>query len=901
MPAVWRERDLRRGLLEDGGAELQEMARGGTGANAIHAAIACARIAAREGDWQTAHGWLEGLDPSRDLIGLGGQADPVLLGIEAAIEARVFMRAQACLVAARRAFGALPDIALAEANMIAARGGTETEWGKPLARVFRRGGLVGVALAGSEHKPKPEPAFDRLRPIKAPRPCGQGGPLVSVIVPARDAAATIATALNSLTAQSWQSLEILVVDNGSRDDTANVVASCAARDPRIRLLDGAAEPGAYAARNIGMQNASGAFLSVLDADDWAHPQRIAEQVGLLLTQPDAVACIADWVRTTPDMRFARWWQDDGYVHPDLSSLMIRAEVLTRLGFWDRVRAGADSEYFDRIEAMFGAAAILRCQPRRPLGFGRLHPASLTQSTETRIDSLIHGARRSYVQQARRWHRSVTEGAERKESTGTAALPLPARPERRPFPVPAALALDPSDPDAAIGDDLASAGIYDDDWYLRSYPDLREHDTDGLEHYLTKGAAEGRDPGPYFSTSGYAMAQGIAPQEAAQHYLSLGRAAGLPPLPVWTGARPAAKPGRHVMVFGHQAGPALFGAERCLLSTLDRALEAGLTPTVVLPRLLDEGYLAALLERSAAVHVLPYGWRFGGVAPDARTLNRLSRLIRDSGAVEVHQNTCVLDAPLRAARLAGVPSVLHVHELPQTDPRLCADLGQSAASLRDTLLAEADRFVVPSEAVKDWLGAPQERCLILPNRADLGLFDLPIAPDNPPRVALIGSMTRRKGVQDMLAVARRLAQNGPAAEFRFIGPESSDLNRLGPLPANLRHMGYAPSPRDALLQADIVLSLSHVAESFGMSVLEALSAGRPVVCYDHGHPPKLLGAPGPDGQRPGGIVVSRGAPEAVADALRAWLSDPAALRAASVRARDHAKAMARDEPQGVFRA
>lgn len=884
IPAVWCERDLRLGLIENGPELLQAMAQNSKTANGVYASIACARLEARQGNWRAAHDWLAGLDPRSDIIGLQGRLDTALLAVHAAIQVGDPVAADRILGAARHAFGKHNDITIAQANLVAAQQGLNDKWVRILSGILRRANLSGIDLT-----PGTEPAFDRLQGAgDRLRPLRQG-PLVSVIVPARNAAGTIATALDSLTGQSWKQLEILVVDNGSRDDTARIVLDRASVDSRIRLIDGSAQPGAYPARNIGMQEARGDFLTVLDADDWCHPERIACQLQSLQGDSTAMACLTDWVRATPDVHFVFWWGESTYIHPDISSLMIRKSVLDRLGFWDRVKGGADTEYLERIQAVCGPGSVLRCKPGVPMSLGRIHSGSLTQATETNIESLFSGPRRTYLRQARHWHRGDL----------SAVLPLPPKPQSRPFPAPASLALAPPDPDPKMAPGLEQAGIYDDDWYMRSYPDLRDKDIDGLTHYLSQGASEGRDPGPDFSTSGYALAHGVALKEAAHHYLSTGKAKGLDPVPFWAGDLPAPAQGSHVLVFGHRAGAHLFGAERCLLTTLDRAAEAGLTPSVVLPHLMNASYLMELRKRSARVHVVPFSWRFGKVPCDPRTLDRLVRLIRESEAREVHQNTCVLNAPLHAARIAGVPTVLHLHELPASDLRLCADLGQSPDELRHELLREAERFVVPSRQTGEWLNAHADKTIVMPNRVDPNLFKLPFTPGRPPRVAMIGSLTRQKGLKDVLTVAQLVMRMGLLADFRLIGPHSPDLDQLGALPANMRHMGYAQSPPEALEQADIVLSLSHVAETFGMSVLEALAAGRPVVCYDRGHPPDLLGGPDASGQRPGGHVVPVDQPSAVAEVLRVWLSKPATLQAASDRARKHAQNRQVTEPSGLF--
>jgi len=896
MTAIWRERDLRWNFLEDGAGALEALAAHGPAPDRVWAALACARDAARRGDWGAAHGWLRPLDEQRDLIAGFCLPDHATLAIEAALMAGDLARAQVIWRAARRAFGALPDLQLAGANIHAAlarsTGATNNQHGRSwrwsLARLYARARLSGVAVSDPDTGTGRLPAFDRLRPAWGGGAWGGGvrraGPLVSIIMPARDAGATIETALQSLRNQSWGNIEILVIDNGSRDATADITRRLGASDPRIRLLTGPAEPGAYPARNIGLAAARGAFITVLDGDDWAHPARIARQVRALLRQPSRAASVSHWVRTTPDLRFTRWWGEAGLIHPNISSLMIRAELRDRLGYWDRARAGADSEYYHRIEAVCGARAIALVCPDVPLSFGRISPRSLTQSVQTNISSQHYGPRRSYVMAACDWHRRMQAQGE---------LPLAQIPERRPFDIPPALALSDAPAAPHTGDWLRRSRLFDDRWYMQTYPDLRVHNVDGASHYLEHGAAEGRDPGPGFSTSGYGMARAIAAgatrdpdtadtsESSLAHYLREGAARGLDPLPVFAGALPPPAPARHLLFFGHQARTRIFGAERSLLDMLDRARAAGFTASVVVPQILSASYLAELKARSFQVHVLPYGWLFGGVAPHPDTVARLAGLIRQSGAIEVHQNTLVLDAPLRAARVAGVPCVVHARELPGEDPQLCLDLGLTADELRRHMLGLATRFVANSRAVARWLDVAPDRVTILPNTVDPALAELAFEPADPPRIALIGSLSAKKGVDDFLSVARAFtAAVAPHVQARFvlIGPASPELEALGPLPGNVTHAGYAPDARAALAQADIVLCLSHFAESFGRTVLEAMTAGRPVICYDRGTPPDLIGNSG------AGRVVPADDPGAVVRALREMLDTPGLLRCMSDAAR-----------------
>src|SRR5581483_2806371 len=95
--------------------------------------------------------------------------------------------------------------------------------------------------------------------------------IVSVIMPAFNAAATIRSAIESVLAQAWRELELIVVDDGSTDETAQIVSEIAARDSRVHLLK-QANSGVAAARNNGIREARGEFIAPIDADDICFPR-----------------------------------------------------------------------------------------------------------------------------------------------------------------------------------------------------------------------------------------------------------------------------------------------------------------------------------------------------------------------------------------------------------------------------------------------------------------------------------------------------------------------------------------------------------------------------------------------------------------------------------------------------
>jgi glycosyltransferase involved in cell wall biosynthesis len=115
-------------------------------------------------------------------------------------------------------------------------------------------------------------------------------PLVSVLVPAYNAAAFLGETIDSLLAQSYPNVEIIVVDDGSKDDTPKVIARYGDRVRSKRQPNG----GLAAARNAAFELARGYYVAWLDADDVAEPERIALQVGVLEKDRQCVVVASDF-------------------------------------------------------------------------------------------------------------------------------------------------------------------------------------------------------------------------------------------------------------------------------------------------------------------------------------------------------------------------------------------------------------------------------------------------------------------------------------------------------------------------------------------------------------------------------------------------------------------------------
>ena len=135
-------------------------------------------------------------------------------------------------------------------------------------------------------------------------------PRVSVIIPTYNRARLVQEAIRSAQAQTHSDVEIIVVDDASTDNTADVVQAMAAADPRITLVRQPENRDAQAARNAGLGRATGEFANFLDSDDQFAPDKLEKQLTVFEQQPglDMVVCQALMFHHTPgDTDFV--WND----------------------------------------------------------------------------------------------------------------------------------------------------------------------------------------------------------------------------------------------------------------------------------------------------------------------------------------------------------------------------------------------------------------------------------------------------------------------------------------------------------------------------------------------------------------------------------------------------------------
>lgn len=253
--------------------------------------------------------------------------------------------------------------------------------------------------------------------------------LVSVAIPAHNAGRTLGDTLHSVLAQTHPTLDVVVVDDGSTDDTAEVAASFG---ERVRLIR-QANAGISRARNASLQAARGEFIALLDADDLCEPERIAVQLKFLLERPGLLLCSSDFsgfdhsgelarsycghyysrcsaAQGGPQARYREHGELDisdclpqgvsppahvpillgdvydeivlgNFIHPP--TVMFRREALRQAGLFDpEFRIGCEWEWLVRV-ARAGPVGYID----RPLLRYRRSPTQVTHHPQTALDAL----------------------------------------------------------------------------------------------------------------------------------------------------------------------------------------------------------------------------------------------------------------------------------------------------------------------------------------------------------------------------------------------------------------------------------------------------------------------------------------------------------------------------------
>lgn len=186
--------------------------------------------------------------------------------------------------------------------------------------------------------------------------------LASILIPCYNAAPWIAATLESALTQTWPRCEIIVVDDGSRDDSVAIARRFESRGVRVVTQP---NRGASAARNTALRAAQGDYLQFLDADDLLTPDKISSQIACLLREGNDCVATCRWGRFTNDPADATFVDDAVFrdfapieylllhvgaahmMHP--AAWLVPRAIADRAGPWDEsLSLNDDGEYFARV-------------------------------------------------------------------------------------------------------------------------------------------------------------------------------------------------------------------------------------------------------------------------------------------------------------------------------------------------------------------------------------------------------------------------------------------------------------------------------------------------------------------------------------------------------------------------
>lgn len=230
-------------------------------------------------------------------------------------------------------------------------------------------------------------------------------PMISVVIPCYNAERWIGATLRSVLAQDWPKLEIIVVDDGSSDRSAELVRT---QFPDITLLQ-QKNSGVAAARNLGIANAKGDWIAFVDADDIWLPGKLHAQWLALSLHPGERMAYTAWhvwpcANPEPEATLLRdlgqhstdtslWDGPTGWIYPDLledccvwtSTVLMHRSLLEQIGTFDeQLRIGEDYDLWLRASQ---ATQIVRIP--KPLALYRMHPDSITKKApDTNYQALV---------------------------------------------------------------------------------------------------------------------------------------------------------------------------------------------------------------------------------------------------------------------------------------------------------------------------------------------------------------------------------------------------------------------------------------------------------------------------------------------------------------------------------
>jgi O-antigen biosynthesis protein len=220
---------------------------------------------------------------------------------------------------------------------------------------------------------------------------------VSVIIPLYNHARFIRPAVESVLAQTYPVSEIVIVDDGSTDESAGIAASLCERDPRV-IFWSKPNGGAHAAINDGIHRATGDLVAILNSDDSYHPERFSELIGLLTSDAtlDLVASGISFIDDAGEAIGNDWYEQamafyreagdpaltliNGNILMTTSNFMARHTLFDEVGYFSPLRYAHDLDFLLRLLVAERRLGL----HRRPLLSYRMHQTNTIQEDHAKV-------------------------------------------------------------------------------------------------------------------------------------------------------------------------------------------------------------------------------------------------------------------------------------------------------------------------------------------------------------------------------------------------------------------------------------------------------------------------------------------------------------------------------------
>lgn len=262
---------------------------------------------------------------------------------------------------------------------------------------------------------------------------------ISVLLCVYNAEPTLRVVISSILEQTWQNVELIVIDDASTDSSWAVVEHLARQDSRIIAVRNATSMGPYQARNKALSMSTGQFIATVDSHGWCHPQMLQLCVETMLAEPVIRLVFPGTVRVSPHLTYALNVGESGtkYVSTSSRSLVTDRKALQVLDRWDGVLASADEEFVQRSLAIWSDNAAREILPGVPLSLCLELPESSGSSAIAEWGPSAD-ARCEYLKQASYWRETILLPAMNAGQT----VRIDRVSAKQPFPVPGSVAAKP---------------------------------------------------------------------------------------------------------------------------------------------------------------------------------------------------------------------------------------------------------------------------------------------------------------------------------------------------------------------------------------------------------------------------------------------------------------------------